>query len=505
MSQTISRARGSENNERFRGEDRLAFYVLFSCVFGLAALFVAYHHWTRSSRFDFLLGIAGAYVAVFVMAPTVLYFSSPDAPAFFKFKWMQVLPVDLGPYIWVASLVVMSSFAVYIGYLLPRRTSHAFVDSADSYFLIGLPFLIFGILSFVGFLEIVGGPRYAFEHAWDLRSGTPDTGYLTNFAFVKRLSFFVVPGSVFLLQAASRSQHQRRLLYWTISIVGVLASIAVLVFMQGRLSLAAYTLPLLLAMWSVRRQLDFRRSILCVFAVIGIFGAIFVVGQLTRPISIASLAAPGGGKLDENSYSYSAKVLGKGEVTIKELSENRPQAATHYLPEGVTAIGLEFAFPFFNILSVIKHVPHDVGYRWFSDLVLPFLELVPKRIFPLRDHLPPRLFEINTQNQVGPADWGIPVDLITFGWFCLGSFGVAVISFGFGYIARHLEMRLPEGVYGDEVLRYSWLILSASLVMYGPDWFVIEMFHWWVALAAFWWFCTRKSAAFAGYRNKAAE
>jgi hypothetical protein len=474
----------------------LGFYILFSYVFALAVISVAYRHRMRSSRFDFLLGIAAAYVLVFVMAPTVVYFSSPDAPAFFKFKWMQVLAIDLGPYIWAAALVVMSSFAVYSGYLLPRRKSRPFVDSAYPYLLIGLPFLILGMVCFVAFLEIVGGPSYAFAHAWDLRSGTPNNGSLTNFAFVKRLSFFVVPGSVFMLQAASRSNHQRRLLYWAISIVGILASLVVLVFMQGRVSLAAYTLSLLLAMWSVRRQLDFRRSIACAFAVIGIFGTIFVVGQLTRPISVTSLAAPGGGKLDASSYSGTV-VVGKGEMTIREFQDYKPPAAKdHYLPNSITAVGLEFAFPFFNVLSVIRHVPRDVGYRWFSDIVLPFLELVPSRIFPLRDHLPPPLWKISTQNQVGRVDWGIPVDLVTFGWFCFGLFGAAVTSFGFGYVVRHLEMRLPEGLYGDEVLRYSWLILSASLVMYGPDWFIVEMFHWWIALAAFWWFCMKEPAAF---------
>jgi len=117
---------------------------------------------------------------------------------------------------------------------------------------------------------------------------------------------------------------------------------------------------------------------------------------------------------------------------------------------------------------------------------------VPKRLIPLRDYLPPKLSEQNTLLQVGKVEWGIPVDLVSFGWYSLGVVGVIVASFGFGWVARDLEGVLPLGTYGDQVFRLSWLVMIAALVMYSdPNWFVIEMFHWWVALLCYFAFMVR--------------
>src|SRR6185295_16377237 len=119
--------------------------------------------------------------------------------------------------------------------------------------------------------------------------------------------------------------------------------------------------------------------------------------------------------------------------------------------EKISRIGLEFAFPFVNLASVMIHVPRDTGYRWYADLVLPFFHLLPKRLIPIGEYLPPRLFEVNTQFQVGNVSWAVPVDLISFAWFSSGFAGVLVVGFAFGWLVRLIETSMPAENLGDEV------------------------------------------------------
>jgi hypothetical protein len=81
-----------------------------------------------------------------------------------------------------------------------------------------------------------------------------------------------------------------------------------------------------------------------------------VVGKLTKPMS--------------------AIVIATLPLPPATLSQTRNKVLRQfYLPNGVTSFGLEFAFPFVNILTAVQNVPDSVGYRWFSDLALPFLQL----------------------------------------------------------------------------------------------------------------------------------
>jgi len=79
-----------------------------------------------------------------------------------------------------------------------------------------------------------------------------------------------------------------------------------------------------------------------------------VVGKLTKPMS--------------------AIVIATLPLPPAMLSQTRNKVLRQfYLPNGVTSFGLEFAFPFVNILTAVQNVPDSVGGRWFSDLALPFL------------------------------------------------------------------------------------------------------------------------------------
>jgi hypothetical protein len=484
----------------------LLLYVVFSWAFAFAILMIELLRRERGSRIDFLSAISIAFLVIFVAAPNVLYLTPPDAPAFEKFTWMRNLPAGAWLYAGIAGTVATAFACICFGYLVPAPTTLSRRADDDlnlnrAYLFFGCLLLLIGTLCFFAFMEIVGGPAYAFEHAWRLRAGTPDGGGATNFAFVKRLAFFVVPGSVFLIQAASRAK-QNITVQWSLACVGVFVALVFLVFVQGRLLLLAYVLAIALAFCSTNSQASAKTRVVRVCAFLMILVTIYAVGLTAKPMSLAVYAPP------ETDASSSVQALteaaqgktsepGGSEPGTAAVAAGSPAApeATMAWRDKVSLIGLEFAFPFVNLTSDLVHVPGDVDYRWFSDLVLPLFHLVPKRLVPIANYLPPRLYNLNTRAQVGDVFWAIPVDLISFGWYSLGLTGVMIVGLGFGRLVRLLELSMPSGNLGDEVFRFSWLIIVAALIMYGdPNWLIIEMFHWIVALLIYFYVTSNYSA-----------
>jgi hypothetical protein len=469
----------------------MSVYVIFSWLFALALLAAELMRRRSAVRIDFLTAISLAFAIVFVAAPSILYLTPPDSTAFLKFTWMRSLPTSAELYSDVSATVAGAYVCICFGYLsstsIKAEHCHAIDESPRAYLVAGCAFLVFGVIAFIAFLEIVGGPAYAFKHAWRLRTGTPDLGVATNFAFVKRLALLTSPGSVFLIQAESRAT-EKRIAYILLACVGVFAALLVLVFMQGRLLLAAYVVPILLALWTARRRGSLQYQILSACSVAAIFVTIYGVGQLTKPMSliVMELAPPKtSGPKTTPGAAGSEATPNVSPDTTKAAKEAAPVVGNS-LPDKISQIALEFAFPFVNLAAVITRVPSDVGYRWYEDLLLPFLHLVPKRLIPIGEYLPPKLFEVNTRLQVGNVPWGVPVDLISFGWFSSGFVGVLVVGFAFGWLVRRIEISMPSGNLGDEVFRISWMVILSALVMYGdPNWVIVEMFHWNVALLVY--------------------
>jgi hypothetical protein len=432
-------------------------YILFSWAFFCLSAAFEFRRTENFRKLDTFSLITLAFAVVYVFAPSVLYWASPDDASFTKFIWMRHLPGDAWTYAICALLVLGAYVCIYLGYAISRGQPRLVLSvSAKTYLIVGSIFTIGGLIAFLAFLQIVGGPVTAFQKAWYLRQGTPDDLPFSQFAFVKRLSFFVVPGSVFLLQGASR-----RLSYWPIAALAVASALVILTFMNGRLQLAIYVAPILLVMLTFRNGVT-PRTVLARLCVACLMLGVIAGTKTLMQTSAAFVDAPA--------------IAAAGSPPSANEPVHRASALAYHLPQKVVSVGLEFAFPFCNLLSVLTSPPEP---RWFMDLVLPIFHLIPKRIVPIADYLPARLYELNTMTQVGAVTWGIPVDLICFGYFSLGAFGVLVVSFGFGWLARRVEMMMPGGNYGDDVFRLSLMFLIASLVMYGdPNWLVIEQFHW---------------------------
>jgi hypothetical protein len=74
---------------------------------------------------------------------------------------------------------------------------------------------------------------------------------------------------------------------------------------------------------------------------------------------------------------------------------------------------------------------------------------------------------VNTE-LLDPSAGGIPVDIVSLGYFSAGVVGVVVVAWGFGWLLSAFERALPPGRDPlPAVFRASWMFFLAFRVMYA--------------------------------------
>lgn len=425
-------------------------YIYFSWIFAVFVLVLEVLRHGAAPKIDFLTFISTIYLVIFVISPTLVYATPPPSPWFDRFAWLKTLSPETPPYAAAAAAVFLSYLAVYVGYYFPILNVRSRFNAAGlgmTWAWLGVIFLTIGVISFFIFTEVVGGVVKTLVMANQLREGSPVDTPLASFAFVKRLTLFCLPASLFFLLALGDLVETRdRLIIMFLTAISILCSLVVLM-LSGRLVLASYLLAFLMP----KMTQSFRRS------------AYFVVGAVFFTIPIILF-----GKTLINRFTLA------GHNTI-DLSVDKV----------LHSILLEFSFPFTNIVMVVQRIPVEGSFRFFSDLVLAPLRWIPQRLFPFS--LPERLIDTNTDLVMGNlTSGGIPVDIVSFGWYSAGALGVVIAGLLFGKLVRLLDDALPKGSYGAELFRATWILLAGFLIMYGyAEWLIVEQFHWLVALAVY--------------------
>jgi hypothetical protein len=115
-----------------------------------------------------------------------------------------------------------------------------------------------------------------------------------------------------------------------------------------------------------------------------------------------------------------------------------------------------------------------VELRWFYDLPLAVAYLVPKRLLGLS--LDPNITVLSSTSLGATA--GVPVDLVSFGYYSAGLVGAMVVVFGFGCILAIFEVlaRRSQDRLGA-TLRAAWLMFLPFRLVYGdPVLYIIPGF-----------------------------
>ena len=138
----------------------------------------------------------------------------------------------------------------------------------------------------------------------------------------------------------------------------------------------------------------------------------------------------------------------------------------------VNSVLLEFSFPFITASNAVATVPVVTPYRWFSDIGIAFLYLVPQRITGVTP--PATVFMVNSAVLNGE---GVRVDVTSLGYYSAGAPGVAIATFVFGaflyavdrVVRRYMGRESPLFVLGVSVVFY----VGFSL-MYGDPQMAME-------------------------------
>jgi hypothetical protein len=424
-------------------------YLGTACLLTAALILITVQQRGDQFRLNSLFFITVVFLIAFGVCPASIILSPPSPAEIERLPWLAALPRDDSAFRATAALILIAFVSIYIGYFLPtRRRYFGPFSTADASLLLKAAsiFAAAGLFSLFIFAEMVGGIVALIVNANELRKGTPDLSWFTNFAFVKRGALFCLPSTVFYLCALPGTSGSKRT-FVIIAAAGMfLASLFVLATMSGRLMFVAFLVPFLVpfAQRSWRWMLVVGAAVCVTSVPIALFGKIYL-NVLTGQANAPAIGGIGG---------------------------------------ALRSIIFEFAFPIVNLTHAAGTRPDFLTYRFFIDAPLSLLRLIPSRLFPLP--LPPRLVDLNTIDLVGYVPYGVPVDLISFGLYSLGFTGVALTGIVFGFAARRVEWLIRPVSYGASTFRATWMVLFGFLVMYGsPDWLVVEQFHWLAALGTY--------------------
>lgn len=121
----------------------------------------------------------------------------------------------------------------------------------------------------------------------------------------------------------------------------------------------------------------------------------------------------------------------------------------------------EFAFPFVTSAHALTLVPDQIPFRYFIDIPLGAAYMMPS--FGGVDTLPPMILSL--QARILP--W-MPVDLLAFGYYSLGTLGALMIFAGFGAVLAVFDrwLTVSPGWLG-QALRAAWLFYLPFRLFYA--------------------------------------
>ncbi|GGJ95041.1 hypothetical protein GCM10007063_16960 [Lentibacillus kapialis] len=121
----------------------------------------------------------------------------------------------------------------------------------------------------------------------------------------------------------------------------------------------------------------------------------------------------------------------------------------------------EFSFPFFTLTNAIENSFFNDMPRLFIDFVLGLVNLLPASIVPFS--VPMNATQLNTESFLNMS--GIPMDLISLGFYSFGISGIILISLIFGMLIGGIEKILSDKKNLVVMVFYIQFIFFFSLIV----------------------------------------
>ncbi len=416
--------------------DGVTAFIVVACSMLLALMILGVELFRGRVRghIDFLRAASAVYFMCYVVAPVYLQFADLVPIRAGSWRWMLRTPFEDPVFAYGSMLALVGYGFLVSGYWLARPCGprqEADVRIADSGYLwaAGLSLGAAGLAALVVYAKSIGGWLVFFVAGLAFRRGEPPV--VSPWAFLTKVAP-IVTGAMLIFFALRQYHKQgpRRLLATALCVGFYGASLAILFHEAGRAALVAFLITLPLATAVQRDRLRFSHVLLgaSVFIVTALFGkSFFYIGG------------------DSGAFL-------NGRVAGVEIGG------------AARSIVWEFSFPIATLGNVIRSVPSQIGFRWFYDVPLAIAYLVPQRLTGLVHE--PTLSLVNTA--MFGAKGGIPVDLISFGYFSLAVPGVIAVALGMGALLGLGERVFPPSPDPLRAgLRVSWVLVLAFRVMYA--------------------------------------
>ncbi|WP_019422648.1 oligosaccharide repeat unit polymerase [Paenibacillus sp. OSY-SE] len=395
----------------------------------------------RNGPFDFLFAVSGIYFMCFSVIPIYCAFLLPEELD--SWSWILMNSFSSTSYFYASLCSLIGYLFIVAGYSACSRLRKGQADDMQRerpdkkelfpesrMFAASAVIACIGLISFVIYTSSIGGWSKLFEYAILLRSGTDFIE--SKWLFFKNLSTFIMVASLCFFALTKEAERSSIRSWSRLCFVLTFGLSMVLLFHKaGRMEMVSYliTFPLV----NVVRNKAW--NIKLIFG----FGFFFVLIVLF-------------GKQIFNYFIYP-------EGVGNQMSNIGSEAGNI-----ISKVLLEFSFPYVTLANAIQTFPYENMYRFFVDIPLGVLHLVPSRLIPL--NLPETVSELNTW--MFQTKGTTPVDFVSFGYFNLGIAGVAILGFAFGGLLIFMERIFSANKNWFIVIyRVHWILYFAFRIMYS--------------------------------------
>lgn len=403
----------------------------------------------RNVLFDSLTVFNALFLVLFVFIP--IWLNVVDLRSFEQTGWRWIFKRHFDDEAFVTASVI--TIAAYLAILLGVRLGDITVNTLarirtlpggvvndrtvpGEIFVSGILLLFIGGTALAVYTWSIGGLRPLVLDALLFRGDAPPV--ISRWAFLKNVGFASL-GASYCFYAIKRAPHSRALSVASTILFVVSFAVAILQLFHaaGRLSLVAYLITFPLAAMAIRREWGWRTML----ASVGLILAVVISGkQLFFP------------RVGADAVSSGWRAVGQD---ISQASKD---------------FAIEFSFPYITLANATVDVPEVSPYRFFADIPLAVVYLVPQRVFGVTH--PPMVSMINTDLMSDGGSGTIPVDLVSFGYFSAGIAGVLVVTLVFGFVLALSEL-LFSGERGA-VFRAAVTLFLVFRVMYGDPTLVLQ-------------------------------
>lgn len=400
----------------------------------LAAIIVATELTRRRfGQIDFLIPVSALMFLCFVVAPVMLpAYQGNDLGA-----WNWIFDREIEGWrncvsILLAGLLYSLAVLVYLNTpasLLIRKTPRLGSISPTRLITIAVLLLVIGLVAIGIFTEQRGGLVIAVTEAAIFKTSEESLGSL---AFTIKLSpVATVSSFIFLHLCGEQRTRFGRFMFFALFTVALVVSLLGLYLLGGRVSLIFYILAFVLGELAYRQKR------------IRLIPSLLVLSFFILPVIL----------------------LGKSSLRLFSDDFSWSEIIGDFVDSPATIIRffvLEFAFPWVNVANYIALTPEQISFRWFQDVPLGLIYLIPKLLLGIQ--LPPPINVIYDEVINAP----VPTDIVSFGYVSAGLAGVMIMGVIYG-----LALRFAESVFSDRssriscLLRAAWLLVLGSQVMYG--------------------------------------